>query len=122
MCFSQFAQFEPRPSFEEAEPVSTRPEGAPPTKAELDSNLFGPVPTPQEWRVTQTADIPDNGHNHGTNGHNHGTNVEAKPAATVAAVSTQANGTAAITGVSTQTLEAVVVELANGTRLLICPL
>ena len=31
-------------------------------------------------------------------------------------------GTSEITGVSTQTLEAVVVELVNGTKLLICPL
>jgi len=51
MCFSQFAQFEPRPTFEEAVPAVTRPEGAPPTQAERDPNLYGPIPMPPEWRV-----------------------------------------------------------------------
>jgi hypothetical protein len=38
------------------------------------------------------------------------------------AVQAVGNGSSQIAGVSTQTLEAVVVELANGTKLLICPL
>ena len=115
MCFSQFAQFEPRPTFEEDVSSATRPEGAPPTKAELDPNLFGPIPAPPEWRVTQEA--------HTTNDdHNHGPNVRDKPAAVVYAAEGQAGVTSAVAAITTQTLEAVVVELANGTKLLICPL
>jgi len=112
MCFSQFAQYAPRPVKEYA--PAQRPAGAPPTNAELDPNLYGPVPTPPEW---QEASTPGNGHSHITGG-------AETPAAIVYAAdgSAVANGTAAISAVKTQTLEAVVVELANGTRLLICPL
>jgi len=116
MCFSQFAQFEPRPTYEETVPTATRPEGAPPTKAEQDPNLYGPIPIPPEWRVEVE---PDNNDHHE---HAHSPSTVNVPAATVTAVNTNGKGTAAITGVSTQTVEAVVVELSNGTRLLICPL
>ena len=123
MCFSQFAQFEPRPTFEETVPVVTRPEGAPPTKAEKDTNLYGPIPIPPEWRVEATSDNgQDHVHEHG-NGHNHVSQAVETPAATVYAAPNPGNGAAtSVTSVTTQTLEAVVVELANGTRLLICPL
>ena len=114
MCFSQFAQYAPRPvkhhDYDEHEYTApVRPEGAPPTKADLDDNLFGPKPTPPEW---QERRAPVNGHSHEANG-----------TATSAAVQVAAgqNGTA-VTSVTTQTVEAVVVELSNGTRLLICPL
>jgi hypothetical protein len=112
MCFSQFAQYAPRP-VKEYTPVQ-RPAGAPPTNAELDPNLYGPVPTPPEWQEASAS----------ANGHSHATNVAETPAATVYAAtsSAEANGTSAISAVKTQTVEAVVVELANGTRLLICPL
>ncbi len=123
MCFSQFAQFEPRPTFEEAVPAATRPEGAPPTKAEQDTNLYGPIPMPPEWRVEATSDNgQDHVHEHG-NGHNHATQAVETPAATVYAAPNPGNGAAtSVASVSTQTVEAVVVELANGTKLLICPL
>lgn len=123
MCFSQFAQFEPRPTFEETVPAATRPEGAPPTKAEQDPNLYGPIPMPPEWRVEATSDNgQDHVHEHG-NGQNHTTQAVETPAATVFAAPNPVNGAAtSVTSVTTQTLEAVVVELANGTRLLICPL
>ena len=125
MCFSQFAQFEPRPTFEEVVPAVMRPEGAPPTQAEQDPNLYGPIPMPPEWRVEATSDNgQDHVHEHSeNNGHKHATNAVETPAAAVYATTNQGNGAAtSVTSVTTQTLEAVVVELANGTRLLICPL
>ncbi|MFC2053823.1 hypothetical protein ACFLV7_05925 [Chloroflexota bacterium] len=125
MCFSQFAQFEPRPTYEETVPAATRPEGAPLTQAEQDPNLYGPIPMPPEWRVEATSDNgQDHVHEHShNNGHKHATNAVETPAATVYAATNQDNGAAtSVTSVTTQTLEAVVVELANGTRLLICPL
>lgn len=106
MCFSPYAQYVERPVKQDP-PV--RPEGAPLTKAELDPNLFGPVPTPPEWQ--QTAE-PSNGHSHEPVAHE-------APAVAVQAVASTGNS---VSSVSTQTLEAVVVELANGTKLLICPL
>ena len=129
MCFSQFAQFEPRPTFEEAVPAATRPEGAPPTQAEQDPNLYGPIPMPPEWRAeTNPEDSHTHDHEHETNGngnHLHSVNAPQTPAATVYAAPTPENGAAAtstIAAITTQTVEAVVVELANGTKLLICPL
>jgi hypothetical protein len=125
MCFSQFAQFEPRPTYEETVPAATRPEGAPLTQAEQDPNLYGPIPMPPEWRVEATSDNgQDHVHEHSqNNGHKHATNAVETPAATVYAAPNPGNGAATnVTSVTTQTLEAVVVELANGTRLLICPL
>jgi len=123
MCFSQFAQFEPRPTYEETVPAATRPEGAPLTQAEQDPNLYGPIPMPPEWRVEATSDNDqDHVHEHG-NVHDHATQAVETPAATVYAAQNPGNGAAtSVTSVTTQTLEAVVVELANGTRLLICPL
>lgn len=123
MCFSQFAQFEPRPTFEEAVPAVTRPEGALPTQAEQDPNLYGPIPMPPEWRVEATSDNgQDHVHEHG-NGHNHVSQAVETPAATVYAAPNPGNGAAnSVASVTTQTVEAVVVELANGTKLLICPL
>lgn len=104
MCFSPYAQYVERPVKKDP-PV--RPEGAPPTRAELDPNLFGPKPTPPEW---QQAVEPSNGHSH---------EASTPDAPAVHAVATDGK---AISSISTQTLEAVVVELANGTKLLICPL
>jgi hypothetical protein len=106
MCFSPYAQYVERPVKKDP-PV--RPEGAPPTRAELDLNLFGPKPTPPEWQ--QTAE-PSNGNSH-------------EPIATEApkiAVQAVASSGKSISSISTQTLEAVVVELSDGTKLLICPL
>lgn len=111
MCFSQYTEYAPRPVREEMSTTVVRPEGAPPSAAELDENLYGPKPTPPEWTVAQTT---ENGHTH--------THAEAAPKVAVQALEGQSNGSAAIASVSTQTVEAVVVELANGTKLLICPL
>jgi len=111
MCFSQYTEYVPRPVREEVATEVVRPEGAPLSAAELDDNLYGPKPTPPEWTVVQT---PENGHTH--------THAEVSPQVAVQAIGSQANGSTAIASVSTQTVEAVVVELANGTKLLICPL
>jgi hypothetical protein len=119
MCFSQYAQYVPRPvvqkEYEYEAP--TRPEGAPPTKADLDENLFGPKPLPPQWQKKTGSE--GNGHSHS---HVHNTGP-AQPAAAVHVAGAQnGNGAAAVTSVTTQTVEAVVVELSNGTKLLICPL
>lgn len=98
MCFSQYGTYAPRPVREEP----ARPEGAAPTTAELDPKLYGPRPTPPAWE-------PEHSHTH--NGSN-----DAQPAA-----GTQAAAVAAAFGVA-QTREATIVELADGSRLLICPI
>ena len=112
MCFSQYAQYAPRPVEEgAAENPVQRPSGAPPTKAEMDENLFGPIPTPPEWQVAPPSDTSQK-------------QAATEPENSGAAVfTTSANGSGnTVTTVKTQTVEAVVVELANGTKLLICPL
>jgi hypothetical protein len=111
MCFSQYTQYAQRPVAEESSIQVVRPAGAPPSRAETDPNLFGPIPTPPEWEVAA-----DDAHMH-----DH-TNAPTVNGAGGFAVQAVANGSSQIAGVSTQTLEAVVVELANGTKLLICPL
>ena len=113
MCFSQYASYAPRPV---KEYTTVRPAGTPPTKAEQDPNLFGAIPAPPEWRVETT---PEDGHDHD---HGHDTNTVETPAATVYAATNHGNSTPGISAVTTQTVEAVVVELSNGTKLLICPL
>ena len=116
MCFSQYAQYAPRPVYQYEPPE--RPAGAAPTKAELDENLYGPVPLPPEW---QQPVVRENGHSHEAH-HHHGNGAAAAPAAAVQVIGGQNNDTASVTSVTTQTVEAVVVELSNGTKLLICPL
>ena len=116
MCFSQFAQYAPRPVYKYDPPE--RPEGAPPTKADLDENLFGPKPLPPEW---QKPVVHEHGHTHDAH-HENGNGATVGPAAAVQVAQSQANGSATVASVTTQTVEAVVVELSNGTRLLICPL
>jgi hypothetical protein len=90
MCMSAYAQYHPRPVHDD--PVQ-RPESAPVTSAEADTNLFGPKPTPPAWvehdRDHKTTPIP--------------------------------NGIASITGGRTKDAGGVIVELSDGTRLLICP-
>ncbi len=115
MCFSQYASYAPRPVKEYS---TVRPTGAPPTKAEQDPNLFGAIPAPPEWRVETT---PEAGHDH-DHDHSHDTSTIETPAATVYAAANQGTTTPGVAAVTTQTVEAVVVELSNGTRLLICPL
>ena len=112
MCFSQYAQYTPRPVNESAvETPVQRPSDAPPTKAEMDENLFGPIPTPPEWQVAPPSE----------NDQNQAADVTNIPGAAV--FTNAGNGCGnAVTSVKTQTVEAVVVELANGTKLLICPL
>ena len=117
MCFSQYAQYAPRPVYQYEAPE--RPAGAEPTKADLDENLFGPVPLPPEW---QQSSGQDNEHSH--HAHEHQSSTESTPSATAAlhVANAQANDSAGVTSVKTQNVEAVVVELSNGTKLLICPL
>ena len=118
MCFSQYAQYAPRPVYEYEAPE--RPAGAAPTKADLDENLYGPVPLPPEWQQPSGEDL---GHIHHT--HNHQPTADSIPGAAAAEVhvaNTQTNGSTAITSVKTQSVEAVIVDLSNGTKLLICPL
>ena len=116
MCFSQFAQYAPRPVYQYEPPE--RPEGTPLTKADLDENLYGPKPLPPQW---QKPVVHDHGHSHETYQQN-GNGATTAPAAAVHVAQAQANGSATVASVTTQTVEAVVVELSNGTRLLICPL
>jgi hypothetical protein len=118
MCFSQFAQYAPRPVYQYDAPE--RPESAPPTKADLDENLYGPKPLPPEW---QQPVVRENGHDHSHEAqYQNGNGTVATPAAAVHVAQQQANGSATVASVTTQTVEAVVVELSNGTKLLICPL
>jgi hypothetical protein len=116
MCFSQYAQYAPRPVYQYEPPE--RPESAPPTKADLDENLFGPKPLPPQW---QQPVVHDHGHAHEPHHHN-GNGTDTAPIAAVHVAQQQANGSTTVSSVTTQTVEAVVVELSNGTRLLICPL
>jgi hypothetical protein len=116
MCFSQFAQYTPRPVYKYEAPE--RPEGAPPSKADLDENLFGPKPLPPEW---QQPVVHDHGHIHEAQQQN-GNGAATTAAAAVHVAQAQANGSTTVASVTTQTVEAVVVELSNGTKLLICPL
>ncbi len=116
MCFSQFAQYAPRPVYQYD--VPERPEDAPPTKADLDENLFGPKPMPPEW---QKPAGHDHRHIHDAQQQN-GNGTVAVPVAAVQVAQSQANGSTTVASVTTQTVEAVVVELSNGTKLLICPL
>ena len=114
MCFSQYAQYVPRPVYQYEPPE--RPENAPPTKADLDENLFGPKPLPPQW---QQPAVHDHGHSHETYQQN---GNGAAPAAAIHVAQAQSNGSTTVASVTTQTVEAVVVELSNGTKLLICPL
>ena len=116
MCFSQFAQYGPRPVYQYD--VPERPEDSPPTKADLDENLFGPKPLPPQW---QKPVEPDHRHIHDAQ-HQNGNGTVAAPIAAVQVAQSQANGSTTVASVTTQTVEAVVVELSNGTKLLICPL
>ena len=116
MCFSQYAQYAPRPVYQYEPPE--RPAGASPTKADLDENLYGPVPLPPEW---QQPTGQGNGHSHETH-HHHQVAESPAAAAAVHVANVQGSGSAEIASVTTQTVEAVVVELSNGTKLLICPL
>jgi hypothetical protein len=117
MCFSQFAQYAPRPVYQYEPPE--RPEGTPLTKADLDENLYGPKPLPPQW---QKPVVHDHGDSHEAHHHNGNGATTAPPAAAVHVAQVQSNGSATVASVTTQTVEAVVVELSNGTRLLICPL
>lgn len=92
MCMSAYSTYHPRPVRQEE---AHRPAGVPPTAAEVDPNLFGPRPVPPEWleAANEAAE-----HDHHDND----------------AVGVQG-------AVSSQPAGGVIVELANGTRLLICP-
>jgi hypothetical protein len=70
-----------------------RPEGAAVTSAEADSNLFGPKPMPPAWT--------HHPHDHDT--HEMQTVISS------------------VSGGKTTDAGGVIVELSNGTRLLICP-
>lgn len=102
MCFSQFAQYAPRPVYEYDPPE--RPENAPPTVADLDDNLYGPKPLPPEW---QRPAMVNEGHTH-SHAHSNGTQT-----AVQIAPSQNGTGNAGLNaGVA-----AIVVELTNGTKL-----
>jgi hypothetical protein len=76
---------------------------------------YAPRPVKEYTTVRPAGTPPD--HDHG-----HDTNTVETPAATVYAATNHGNSTPGISAVTTQTVEAVVVELSNGTKLLICPL
>jgi hypothetical protein len=93
MCMSSFTQYHPRPVKAD---TAHRPTGAPASTAEADPNLYGPKPTPPEWDQP-AAPVADHDHH---------------------AVS---DAVVSIAGAKTQEAGGVIVELSNGTRLLICP-
>ena len=88
---SSFTQYHPRPVKSD---TGHRPEGAPASAAEADPNLYGPKPTPPEWQ---------------------------QPTAPVADSRAVDDAIVSIAGAKTQAAGGVIVELSNGTRLLICP-
>ena len=92
MCMSSATQYHPRPVRADTIP---RPQGAPPSTAASDTNLYGPKPIPPEWLEAS------------------------EPAAPAAAESLQQ--IVSVAGAKTQDAGGVIVELSNGTRLLICP-
>ncbi len=96
MCFSQFAQYAPRPVYQYEAPE--RPESAPPTKADLDENLYGPKPLPPQW---QKPAVHDHGHSHEAYQEN---GNGAAPAAAVHVAQAQANGSTTVASVTTQTV------------------
>jgi hypothetical protein len=91
MCMSGFTQYHPRPIKTDTQ---TRSGGATETAADNDPNLFGPRPQPFVWD---------------------------EPAAPTADSRTVDDAVVSIAGVKTQAAGGVIVELSNGTRLLICP-
>lgn len=91
MCMSSFTQYHPRPVVTD---TVHRPAGAPPSSAETDPNLFGPKPVPPEW---------------------HG------PEASAPLSEEAASEIVSVAGAKTQPAGGVIVELSNGTRLLVCP-
>lgn len=91
MCMSGVTQYHPRPVRPDA---PHRHESTTESAADLDPNLYGPTPRPFE---------PEN---------------SAEPAADRRAVG---DAVASIVGANTQPAGGVIVELSNGTRLLICP-
>ena len=104
MCFSQFAQYAPRPVYEYDPPE--RPANAPPTVADLDDNLYGPKPMPPEW---QKPAMVNEGHTYGhihSNGHHNGATAPVPVAQQETAVA----------GLNAS-VAAIVVELTNGTKL-----
>jgi hypothetical protein len=103
MCFSPYGSYEPRPVREGPH----RPAGAGPSTAELDPDLFGPKPTPPAW--------------HGPESHTHTHTHNGADEGSQSGVGTQAAAVAAVFGAA-QTREATIVELADGSRVLICPI
>ena len=107
MCFSQYAQYAPRPVVQDQHyqyEAPTRPEGAPPTKAELDDNLFGPKPLPPEWQQKKNGHSAVVDHAHDHHGHS-GTAVAAQQDMVVGLENLNAG------------VAAIVVELTNGIKL-----
>jgi hypothetical protein len=105
MCFSQFAQYAPRPVYEYDPPE--RPQNAPLTVADLDDNLYGPKPLPPEWQKPAMV-------NEGlTHSHVHSNGAQA---AVQAAVQAAPRNAPAADGLNAG-VAAIVVELTNGTKL-----
>ena len=93
MCMSSATQYHPRPV--RADTIH-RPEGAPDSTAASDTNLFGPKPVPPQW--LKAAEAP----------------MAAAPVESLEQI-------VSVAGARTQDAGGVIVELSNGTRLLICP-
>ena len=93
MCMSSATQYHPRPV--RADTIH-RPQGAPASTAERDPNLYGHKPVPPKWLDA------------------------VEPAAATAPVESLQE-IVSVAGAKTQDAGGVIVELSNGTRLLICP-
>ena len=93
MCMSSATQYHPRPV--RADTIH-RPEGAPASTAASDTKLYGPKPVPPEW--LDAVEPP----------------VVRDPVESLQEI-------VSVAGAKTQDAGGVIVELSNGTRLLICP-
>ena len=102
MCLTPIFEYHPRPV-----KAAERPEGAPPSLAEHDPNLYGRKPTPPQWQEAETGSAAV--------GHSH---------TSTASVSDTAAVVAAVAGLEggSRRIESVLIELPSGRKLLITEL
>lgn len=102
MCLTPIVDYVPRPVT-----PAERPEGAPPSLADHDPNLYGPKPVPPSWEEAETESTAV-GHSHTS------TAPVSDTAAVIAAVAGLEGGS--------RRIESVLIELPSGRRLLITEL
>jgi hypothetical protein len=104
MCLTPIVEYVPRPV-----KAATRPEGAQPSLAEHDHNLYGPKPVPPSWDTESQVPVNSETHTHSSSV----ADVGSATAAIAAAVDAPIGGTR---------LQSTIVELPSGRRLLITEL